>query len=279
MFSQLKNSSLLQNIKYYSIFQLLFVMSVILLSSIGAFFHFLLDHEISIVESWLHNNQWEILITSKLFSLFLLNRWFKVRLYQFKSFRVHFKELLSWPGQKALVVSIFMLISYIALGDVQYVEKNNGYWYFQLASFLCLFSFFGIEFIVIGYLQDILSSNKGPKPIGLGILYSMIFIFAFLVTIPNYYKMIPHTLLCYTTLLYLSGEKFKNWSNVVCFLLIFVAPIGSLYGLDPVWGDDFSPFKFVEKPQLALLAVIWVISFSYYSFRDQALASVQKFLR
>ena len=62
---------LVKNVKYYAVFQLIFVVLVVILSSIGAFFHFLLDHEISIVESWLHNNHWEILIVSKIFSLFV----------------------------------------------------------------------------------------------------------------------------------------------------------------------------------------------------------------
>ena len=86
---------IIKNLKYYSVFQLIFVLLVILLSSIGAFFHFLLDHEISIVESWLHNNQWEILIVSKIFSLFLLNRWFEMRLYELKSFRSLFNKCSS----------------------------------------------------------------------------------------------------------------------------------------------------------------------------------------
>ena len=101
------NGQLVKNIKYYFAFQLIFVSLVVVLSSIGVFFHFLLDHEISIVESWLHNNQWEILISSKLVSLFLLNRWFEVRLYELKSFRQLVKELVTWPDPKAIVISVF----------------------------------------------------------------------------------------------------------------------------------------------------------------------------
>ena len=57
------------NVKYYAVFQMIFVILAVLLSSVGLFFHFLLDHEISIAEAWVHNNQWEILITSKLLFL------------------------------------------------------------------------------------------------------------------------------------------------------------------------------------------------------------------
>ena len=67
--------------------------------------------------------------------------------------------------------------------------------------------------------------------------------------------------------LYLSGKSFKSWSNVVCFLLLFVAPMGAIFGLDPVWGNDFSPAQVTTKLNVTFLAAIWVISFSYYKYR------------
>lgn len=272
-------AQLFNNSKYYFIFQLIFVILVVILSSVGAFFHFLLDHEISIVESWLHNNQWEILIVSKITSLFLINRWFKVRLYQLKSFRQLFKELVNWPDPKAIVISIFMVVGYITMGDSQYVGQNIGYWYFQLASFFGLIIFFGIEFIVIAYLEDILNHEAHPSRFLLGLLYTAIFTAAFRVSVPDYYGLMPYVVLCYSSLLYLSGKSFKSWSNVVCFLVLFVAPMGSLMGLDPVWGDDFSPFRIDKKLNMAFLAVIWMISFCYYRYRDQFISSARKLLR
>lgn len=270
---------LYKNVKYYAVFQLIFVILVVLLSSIGAFFHFLLDHEISIVESWLHNNQWEILIISKILSLYLINRWFKVRLYELKSIRELVRELLHWPDPKGIVVSIFMVIAYITLGKVVFVGQNIGYWYYQVASFFGLFTFFGIEFIVIAYLEDILNQKLHPNRLYLGLCYTLIFTLAFRLSVPNYYGLIPYVVLCYASLIFLSGKSFKSWSNVVSFLVLFVAPMGSLFGLDPVWGDDFSPFRVEKKLNLAFLAVIWMISFSYYSYREQFIISARKLLR
>jgi len=270
---------LLKNLKYYTVFQLIFVIIVVLLSSIGALFHFLLDHEISIVESWLHNNQWEILIVSKLISLYLINYWFKVRLYQLKSFRELVSELVSWPDSKAVVVAVFTLASYITIGNVEYVGQNIGYWYFQAASFLSLFIFFGIEFIVIAYLEDILNEKVHPPRLEMGACYTIIFAVAFRLSVPDYYSLMPYMVLCYSSLIYLSGKSFKSWSNVVCFLVLFVAPMGSLFGLDPVWGDDFSPFRYDKKLNFAFLAVIWMISFFYYRYRDQFINSARKLLR
>ena len=270
---------LIKNVKYYAVFQAIFVFLVIILSSVGAFFHFLLDHEISIVESWLHNNQWEISIVSKLFSLFLLNRWFKVRLYQLKSFRELVNELVSWPDPKVIVVSVFMVMSYITMGNTSFVDQNIGYWYFQIASFFCLIVFFGIEFILIAYLEDILNHKVHPSRLYLGFCYTIIFAIAFRMSVPDYYGLMPYVVLSYCSLIYLSGQSFKSWSNVVCFLVLFIAPMGSFFGLDPVWGDDFSPFRVDKKLNMPFLAVIWMISFLYYRFRDQLIISARKLLR
>ena len=135
-----------------------------------------------------------------------------------------------------------MVLAYLSVGKFTYVGQNFGYWYFQTASFLGLFTFFGIEFIVIAYLEDVLNHQVHPPRFELGLCYTLVFALAFRLSVPDYYGLMPYVVLCYTSLIYLSGESFKCWSNVVCFLVLFVAPMGSLFGLDPVWGDDFSLF-------------------------------------
>lgn len=271
--------NLFKNIRYYAGYQLLYVVIVIILSSIGAFFHFLLDHEISIVESWLHNNHWEILIGAKLISLFLLNRWFQVKLYQLKTIRQLIRELVHWPEPKAFVISFFMVVSYLAIGDIVSTTQNLGYWYYHVASFLGLFLYFGIEFIVIAYLDDVLNQKEHPDFMKLSLVYIILFCLAYRLSVPDYYGLLPYVVFCFSTLMYISGKSFKSWSNVVCFLLVFVAPMGSLFGMDPVWGDDFSPFRVEKKLNLSFLAVIWVISFCYYKYRDQIVLSTRKLLR
>src|SRR5690606_26434859 len=97
--------------------------------------------------------------------------------------------------------------------------------------------------------------------------------------VPDYYGLLPYVVFCYSSLIYLSGKSYRSWSNVVCFLLLFVAPMGSLVGLDPVWGDDFSPFKVKDKLNVVFLALVWLISFCYYRYREIFFNSVRKLLR
>lgn len=279
LISKQESSQLIENASHYAVFQIFFVVLVIILSSVGAFFHFLLDHEIGIVEAWLHNNQWEILIISKVASLYLLNKWFKIKLYQLRPLSVLFKELIKWPEIKSVVTSAFMVIACLTLGKVQFIDQNLGYWYYQLTSYIGLVLFFGIEFIAIAYLEEILGHKLKTPKIPLFLTYLLLFGIAFRMSVPDYYGLLPFVLLCFCSLLYLSGDQFKSWSNVVCFLLLFVAPMGALFGWDPVWGDDFSLFRLSRKLNFTFLAIIWMISFGYYNYRDKIIASSKKLLR
>ncbi len=271
--------NLFKNVKYYASYQLIFVLLFNILTSVGAFFHFLLNHEISIVESWLHNNHWEILILAKMIALFLINRWFQMRLYQLKSIRQLIQELVKWPEPKAAVVSFFMIVSYLSLAGTHYAGQNLGYWYYHLTSFIGLFCYFGIEFIVIAYLDDILNDKEQPSLLWLGLTYTALFSTAFRACVPDYYQLLAYVIFCFSTLMYLSGKSFRNWSNVVCFLIVFLAPMGSLFGMDPVWGDDFSPFTVKSKLALPFLAVIWMLSFCYYKYRAQIISGARKLNR
>lgn len=269
----------LKNVRYYGVYQLIYIVVSVLLSSVGAFFHFLLDHEISIVESWLHNNHWELLIVAKLVSLFLINRWFTIRLYEVKTIKELLKELVKWPDKKAVVISVFMLLAYISLGNVTYTGQNLGYWYFHLVSYVGIFLYFGIEFIVIAYLDNVLNEEWTTSRFWLSILYILIFILSYKISVPDYYGLLTYVLLCYMTLILLSGKSFRNWSNVLVFLVLFVAPMGAIFGMDPIWGNDFSPFALNNKLSLAFLAVIWMVSFFYYKYRDILVISTKKFIR
>jgi hypothetical protein len=267
------------NIRYYGAYQLLCVVIFIILSSIGAFFHFLLNHEISIVESWLHHNHWEILIVAKLLALLLLNRWFRVRSYEMKSIRELVRELIRWPEHRAIVISFFMISSYLSLTGTVYVGQNLGYWYYHLTAFFGLFLYFGIEFVVIAYLDDVLNQKTSPPKFWLSLFYTIFFALSFRLCVPDYYNLLPYLIFCFSSLILLSGKSFKSWSNVVCFLFVFVAPMGSIFGMDPVWGDDFSPFTVKTKLALPFLAVIWMVSFCYYKYRDQIILGARKLVR
>lgn len=269
-----------QHIRYYFIFQLIFVSLFVLMSSLGAFFHFLLDHEISVVENWLHNNTWEMLVLSKSLAFYLIMKWFSIRLYEASTIKELFKRFLNWPRPEAVVVSVFSLISFIALARTIPSEHNYLYWYHYLASYGGIFLFYGLEFLLLTYLYEVFGPIKDErKQVLAKVFFLILFMIGYRVSIPDYYHMAFFSAFCFATLLYLSEREIKNWSNVVCFLILFICPMASFFGFDPVWGSDYSYFRFQDKFNNSLMALVWVISFCYYKFRNQIILSFKKLKR
>lgn len=268
-----------QHIRYYFIFQLIFVTIFVLMSSVGAFFHFLLDHEISIVENWLHNNTWEIITLSKLLSLFVVIKWFSIRLYELTTIKELSKTLLNWPKGEAFVISTFCLVSFLALGKPAPSEHNYIYWYHNIASYFGVFLFYALEFILIVYLKEVFGALEGRKLFLTKFSFLVTFTIAYRLTIPDYYQLNFYSIFCFATLLYLVDRNLKSWSNVVCFLVVFVCPMATVFGMDPVWGDDYSLFNFTDKFNNLLMLLVWLISFCYYKFRNQLIYSYKKLKR
>jgi hypothetical protein len=171
-----------------------------------------------------------------------------------------------------------MTLGYLSIAKVVLAPQNLGYWYYHFASFIGLFLFFGVEFIVIAYLDDVLNQKENPNRVFLGVAFTAIFALAYRMSVPDYYGLFPYVILSFSSLMYLSGQSFRSWSNVVCFLLLFVAPMGAVFGLDPVWGNDFSPARVMTKLSVPFLAAIWMISFSYYKYRLRLLEYGRKLL-
>ena len=94
----------------YACYQIIFILSVVLLSSLSAFIHFLLEHEISIIESWLQNYGWEIVIMAKSMSLAAMYYWSKVKSRSWPSLKNIRSVLTEWVEYKALVLTVFSLL-------------------------------------------------------------------------------------------------------------------------------------------------------------------------
>ena len=128
-------------------------------------------------------------------------------------------------------------------------------------------------------MDEIFGKNRSSRDYSFLFCVLVIFIAAYKLSIPDYYYQMPHIFGCFAMTLLLSGEDFKGGSNVVIFLLVFVAPLAAFFGLDPVWGEDFSIFKLSSRINLSFLVVIWMISFTYYKYRDVLISYSRKFIR
>lgn len=255
--------------RWWLFFIAIFIVTHVVLSSVGAFFHFLLDHEISIVEGWLYKNGWELTLFSKLFSFFVLQKFLQMRLYKPLSLKVFIKDQWRLPEQNLIIILLFMMITLLYFGQPVTQAQNYSFVFYHLITFLSFTIWFLTDYFALAQLKDLFELENKILSRWLHLIYLLSFILSFEMVIPDYFSVGLVIILHFVSILTIAGGKSKQWSNVFFYLILFAAPLASFFGIDPVWGTDFSPFKFSHMPQSAFLITIWMISLAYYHYRHR----------
>ncbi len=258
-----------RNLRWWAFYTALQVAGHLVLSSVGAFFHFLLGHGINLVEGWLHANGWELALLSKAFAFWGTQWLLRVRFYRPRSLASFLKEEARWPERRALVVSVFLLLALVGFGQVVPLSHNRPYTLAQITAFVCSTAWFLGDVLMAATLHELfpVSEASGRRRRAVG--YLGFFAVSFLITVPDYFHTSFLVHLHFWTALLLAGQQFKRWESAVAYLLIVAAPSAALLGLDPLWGADFSPFRLSNPPAASFLLVLWVLSWAYYSYRHR----------
>jgi hypothetical protein len=255
--------------RWWVFYMAVFVIVHVVLSSVGAFFHFLLDHEISIVEGWLHKNGWELTLFSKVFSLFILQKFLQIRLYRPRSIKGFLKDQWRLPNQNLIVIVMFLFISIIFIGKPEVQTQNLTFFVYHFITYVSMIIWFMTDYFALVQLRDLFDPEEKSLSRWLFVIYFGTFLISFKMVIPDYFNtgLVIH--LHFITMLFITESKFRQWSNAFFYLALFAAPLATLFGMDPVWGPDFSPFKFHRMPHSAFLITIWMLSLAYYRYRHR----------
>lgn len=267
--AQEQQRELRRNLRWWSFYVALQIACHISLSSIGAFFHFLLGHGISLVEGWLHNNGWELAVASKLFALWVVHRLLRVRLYRPRGLREFVRTQGRWPDQRAVVVSVVLLAVLGLVGGVVAQPQNASYVGYHLVAFLGVLLWLVTDYFAAAILQDLFPVNEPQANRFRLAFYLFSFWAAFRLVVPDYFgtSLLMH--LHFLVLLSMTGNHLQNLGNALAYLLFTAAPLAALFGIDPIWGGDFAPFKFTRLPPAPFLLLLWVLSLSYYRYRHR----------
>jgi len=248
---------------YYCLYCFIFVLSHLLLVSIFSFFHFLLEHEMGTIESWISRNSWEIIGASKLFALYILYKMTKLNYYGDKKFIHYFKDMDKKPTKKSFALVIFVLAIFYSL-MMQFgagIKSNQFLDDLFLSSFSGSFLFFGIDIVCLFYLRSFFKFKEDSLIKTLFILL-IIFIGSSKIVLPYLDKYLIFLVIHFVSLYYL-GLK-NNFGDMAIYLLLIVAPLSSLFGMDLVWDNSYAIFTYDEKiPVLGILA-IWTVGLGYY---------------
>lgn len=239
------------------------------LSSVAAFFHFLLGHGISLVEGWLHNNGWELALVSKGLALLIIHRLLRVRFYLPLSLTTLTKERVRLPRQRTLVICVFLLAAVFILSGPRLVPENGTYWGHHITAFLGMAFWLGCDVLMGAVMHDLFPFyGKGEKRLRTA-FYVGTFLMAYRLIVPDYFGALIVVGLHFITLIVVCGENFEHWSDGVLYTGLVAAPLAMLLGMDPLWGPDFAPFKAVHPLTTPSLIAIWVLSWAYHSNRHR----------
>lgn len=221
----------------YGIYQIIGWLFFMILVSVSTFFHFLLNHRLGVIEDWLFEFGWQLIIFSKLISFIFLYSFFKIK------FDVgNPMETIFFQGNKkiknALIKSIFFILVSATVFGSFHVNFNFNFLK-TLASYISSTLFFGLDIVFIMLLQKVWKVDE-EKNSNLIWIFSGIFV---ILSHLFYFKDSPYSLLFLIHIflvLKFTFDKYLSWSNPMLYVLLIVGASVSLIGLDPVWTHHFT---------------------------------------
>lgn len=251
---------------YYIGYCALFLIIHLAFISLVSFFHFLLDHDMGVIENWLYRNAWEMIVFSKLISAFLIIKALKINNYFVNSLFQILKTDVWKPARKFLVFIFFVSILFYALimqfsGELINNTKETDFAY---VSYIGSALFYLIDFLVINVLFRNIEVRQKRKYFAIGISLIAMFLLFTKATLPYISKYYIFLVLHFMTLLLLLFKERKNMINPLLYTLIVIGPFSSVYGLDIVWDNAHSIYSYAESLPIVGITGIWLIGLGYY---------------
>lgn len=268
----------MRNVDYPSIFKHIFhfllfggvnwVVHTVIVSII-AFFHFSLGHRLTIIDNWVFENAWYIVVFSKLIAAAIAFKFISVK----SNRRSPFKELLGggvlMPTREILIMTTLLLTFFFLYGgaDLSTPESLIGrkfFWSYYGTTF-----FYIIELFIIFSINNFFPLNTQSSLFALPI-YGLIFWVHNKVTFFYAEGMSFYVFVNFVMLSFLINWKRLNWTLPAFLILFFIGPTASLIGLDPVWGKEYSVFSLKNEISAPVYIAINFIPVLYLLYKKKA---------
>lgn len=240
-----------KKIYYYTFFCLFYLLSILLAVSLISFFHFYLGHSLEVVEEWVFDSGWGIIIFGKIFSLIWVFKFYNLKRGYKYSLRGFFLNNFGAANRETLLILLFFL----GLTTLFGLRPNESYVFDIFKLLIAYFS--GLLFYLIDiFFIVLLDKDTSNQEMGKGIsnfIFSLMFAFtskiSFLLVTINSSSKNPNLVVPFFNmiiLLFLTNfykQKKTNLTNPFLFLIFFICPMMSMLGWDPIWGATYSPFE------------------------------------
>lgn len=235
----------------------------LMLTSVFSFFHFLLDHELTTIENWLSLNGWEIIGASKLMSFAIVMKLIQVNSHFDSSFREEVQRMEMIPSKKAIASIFFLLVMFYSL-LIQFgggIENNQILDELFLSSFLGSVLLYGIDVFLILIISNFFRL-KFDHILQAFLLCLCLFLITSKILLPYVGKYAIFLVVHFVSLFYLSRRN--NLGDMICYLIIVIAPLSSFLGVDLVWDNSYSMFTLSEELPILGVLLIWTVALGYY---------------
>ena len=228
--------------------------------SLMAFFHFLLDHRLQMIENWVFHKAWEIIALTKLLTTYLIIKFLTLKTDERHPFKFYLSKGLIFPNKEVVAVTILFFIFTLILGMPQVKPSVKIEWIKMIIQFVSIFLFYMTDLIVIGMGNRRFSLSGKEKIVQLFVFPILFFVMgkmSFVYGRDIGFFLYPYFLFC----LFLNGRS--NWPLPAFFILLYICPIGVFFGMDPIWGDTHSLFQ-MKTPLLGFYFFILTFMFMGY---------------
>lgn len=244
--------------------------------SIVVFFHFSLDHNLSTIDSWIKDEAWKIIIVSKIITLVPILKLCFLYSNERNPFRSMLKRTMLKPRRQILVICVFSVLLILSLGRPE-IASGSG---FNISRFFWAFMgvsvFYFTDVILYLSLQIMLPLTSGRKYLSAA-LFSLLaggVYVSSIVYAENLSFLVAFFLFFLCTLCLWRSE---NWVDPLIFILFPLSALAGVFGFDPIWSHNFTPFSLsTQVSELSLISIL-LVSFLYLLWNQKMLRTKMKY--
>ncbi len=237
----------------------------LIVSSVITFFHLQLDHSLNIVENWNFDQGWEIASFVKVISFFVIAKFIAIRSTSRKPLRTFFIDHYKMPKRSLFTLIVFNLIFCIAFLKPLIAERVTFEFFKIFSSYIGSFLYLCTEIIFLLFLQNIYKISNKKKAIETILFITLSYVLNTNVFTHSSYAHV--SLPFYLTLCFVASYWSKgSWSYPLIILVMFICPLISLFGVDFIWGSDFSYLTPTQEPSTLLFLALTTVSIGYMYF-------------
>ena len=247
----------------FFIYQVLLWATHILMVSFSSYIHFLLDHRLGTIEEWIFYHGWEIAISSKLIITYLALKFILVISSERNPFVSVLKRGKPPLGYRFYLSLVPLVVIFCYLGKP--VSQTTS----QLSRFAFFISFIGnyLLFACEACVLHLLVQYRQLRKLDSILICLIVPSVSFFVQKATFLYAIDWGIVTFAlTFLvgYLVVGSKVDWGAASAFSFFIIAPISSIFGLDPIWSKNFSPFVFAQPLNIEVVFITVILSVYYW---------------